>query len=106
MIPKRRLWQLAAAVVAFATLAGPASAQITTGTVTGTVHDAQGGVVPGATVTLVSETKGTRSAPVVTNEAGDYVLPNVTPDTYTVEVTMDGLGIGEQLHFLKRRLAE
>src|SRR5262245_11072509 len=90
MIPKRRLWQLAAAVVAFATLAGTASAQITTGTVTGTVHDAQGGVVPGATVTLVSETKGTRSAPVVTNEAGDYVLPNVTPDTYTVEVSMDG----------------
>jgi hypothetical protein len=90
MIPMRRLWPLAAAVVAFATLAGPASAQITTGTVTGTVHDAQGGVVPGATVTLISETKQTKTAPVVTNEAGDYVFPNVTPDVYTVEVTMDG----------------
>ena len=29
------------------------------GTVTGTVKDAQGGIIPGATVTLVSETRGT-----------------------------------------------
>ena len=30
---------------------------------------------------------GTRSAAVLTNDSGDYVFPNVTPDTYTVEVT-------------------
>jgi len=90
MIRKRRLWGFASAVLAFATLTGTASAQITTGTVTGTVHDAQGGVVPGATVTLTSETKQTKLAPAVTNETGDYVFPNVTADTYTVEVTMDG----------------
>ena len=47
-------------------------------------------MIPGATVVLVSETRGTKSAPAVTNETGDYVLPNVTPDTYTVEVTMEG----------------
>ena len=51
------------------------SAQITTGTVSGTVKDAQGGVVPGATVVLISEARGTKSAPAVTNETGDYVLP-------------------------------
>jgi hypothetical protein len=81
-----------AAVLAFAcaTLAATASAQITTGLVSGTVHDPQGGVVPGATVVLVSDTKGTRSAPVVTSGTGDYVFPNVTPDTYTVEISMDG----------------
>ena len=66
------------------------AAQITTGTVAGTVKDAQGGVVPGATVVLISEARGTQTAPAVTNEAGDYVFPNVTPDTYTVEVTMEG----------------
>ena len=29
-------------------------------------------------------------APVVTNATGDFVVPNVTPDTYTVEVSMSG----------------
>src|SRR5437016_828457 len=67
----------------------PVLAQITTGTVSGTVKDAQGGVIPGATVVLISETRGTKSAPAVTNETGDYVFPNVTPDTYTVEVTLE-----------------
>ena len=68
----------------------PVSAQITTGSVTGTVKDAQGGVVPGATVVLVSEARGTRLAPVSTNEVGGFVIPNVTADTYTVEISMDG----------------
>jgi hypothetical protein len=68
----------------------PARAQITTGTVSGTVKDAQGGVVPGATVVLISETKGTKSAPQVTNSTGDYVFPNVAADTYSVEISMSG----------------
>src|SRR5262245_4346708 len=68
----------------------PARAQITTGTVSGTVKDAQGGVVPGATVVLVSESQGTRSNPSVTNTTGDYVFPNVASDTYSVEVSMQG----------------
>src|SRR5437763_5132925 len=67
----------------------PAIAQITTGTVSGTVRDAQEAVIPGATVVLVSETRGTKSAPAVTNETGTYVFPNVTPDTYTVEVSLE-----------------
>jgi hypothetical protein len=67
-----------------------ASAQITTGTVAGTVKDSQGGVIPGATVTLVSETRGTTSSPVVTNDAGDFVFVNVPADVYTVDVTMSG----------------
>jgi len=81
---------LAAALALAVFSALPASAQITTGNVLGTIKDAQGGVVPGATVVLISETKGTKSAPVVTNAAGDYVFPNVTADTYTVEVSMEG----------------
>jgi hypothetical protein len=68
---------------------GPAFAQVNTGTVLGTVKDAQGGVIPGATVTLISEARGTRSAPVVTNENGDFVFANVAADTYTVEVTLE-----------------
>ena len=68
----------------------PARAQITTGTVSGTVKDAQGGVVPGATIVLISESKGTKSQPVVTNTAGDYVFPNVAGDSYSVEISMAG----------------
>src|SRR5438552_1757536 len=82
------LGRLGAAAIVLVTIAGAASAQILTGTVVGTVKDAQGGVIPGATVTIVSDTRGTRSTPVVTNATGDFVVPNVTADTYTVEVTM------------------
>jgi hypothetical protein len=89
MMAKMRVPIIAAAVMLLAT-AIPASAQITTGTVAGTVKDPQGGVIPGATVVLISESRGTKLAPVVTNSTGDYVFPNVTADTYTVEVTMDG----------------
>jgi hypothetical protein len=65
-----------------------ASSQGITGTITGTVKDAQGGVVPGATVTLTSESRATISTPVTTNATGDFVFPNLTADTYTVQVEM------------------
>jgi len=71
-------------------ISSAAFAQITTGNVSGTVKDTQGALIPGATVVLVSETRGTRSAPAITNESGNYVFPNVTADTYTVEVSLDG----------------
>jgi hypothetical protein len=76
---------LAALVVAL-----PASAQITTASVTGTVKDPQGGVIPGATVTLISETQGTQMSDVFTNNNGDFTIANVKPDRYTLQVTMEG----------------
>src|SRR5688500_6871958 len=66
--------------------ASTADAQITTGTITGNIKDAQSGVIPGATVTLVSATRATTLATAVTNADGDYVFPNVPPDTYIVRV--------------------
>ena len=69
-------------------IADPATAQISTGTVVGTVKDAQGGVIPGATVVLISEARGTRSAPAITDERGDFVLVNMPADTYTMEVSL------------------
>jgi hypothetical protein len=76
------------AIAAVVMAAGPVRAQVTTGTVAGTVTDSQGGVLPGATVVLVSETRGTKLVPVATNASGDFVIVNAAPDTYTVEVTM------------------
>ena len=90
MIVRSTRSMVCACLVALVVSAVPAAAQITTGNVLGSVKDSSGGVVPGATVVLVSEARGTRSVPAVTNETGDYVFPNVTADTYTVEITMDG----------------
>ena len=81
---------VATALTIVLALALPASAQVTSGTVSGTVKDSQGGVIPGATVVMTSETKGTKSTPVVSNSTGDFSFLNVSPDTYTVEVTMSG----------------
>jgi hypothetical protein len=79
-------WMTATLIVA----STAAWAQVTTGSVTGTVLDAQGATIPGATVVLISQARGTKMAPVVTNVTGDFVVPNVTADTYTVEATMSG----------------
>ena len=85
-----RLVRMAVAFLCITTGTITASAQITTGVVSGALKDEQGAVVPGATVTLVSETRGTRVADAHTNENGDFVFPNVPGDTYTVEVTLEG----------------
>jgi hypothetical protein len=85
-----RLTHLAAAAIALCAIAAPVSAQLTTGSVAGTVTDSSGAVIPGATVTLISETRGTRLPIVVTSTSGDFVVPNVTADRYTVQITMDG----------------
>jgi hypothetical protein len=62
---------------------------VATGDVAGTVKDAQGGVIPGATVSIISQTRGT-SVDATTNENGAFVFPNLTGDTYTIRVKMDG----------------
>ena len=67
---------------------GPADAQGVTSTVAGSVKDTQGAVVPGATVILISQSKGTHSAPAVTSGRGEFVVPNIAADTYTIQVEM------------------
>jgi hypothetical protein len=76
------------ALLLLSVVAAAAFAQGVTGTVSGTVKDAQGGVVPGATVTLINEAQGTQMAPVVTNASGDFVVPNIAAGTYAVLVEM------------------
>ena len=87
---KRVACRLAIATVALFAYATPGISQTITATVTGSVKDGQGGVIPGATVVLLSESRGTKSTPATTNATGDFVLPNVPADTYSVEVTMSG----------------
>jgi len=67
----------------------PARAQQYLGTLSGDVSDSTGARVAGAQVTATNsathfETKG------VTNGTGEYVLPGVTPGTYTVTIAAGG----------------
>ena len=67
-----------------------AQSQATTGEVNGRVTDAQGGVLPGATVTLTNPATGyTRT--VTTGGEGYYVAPLLPPAAYDVSFDMSGL---------------
>src|ERR1019366_5872979 len=66
-------------------LAGFALAQSSTGTIQGTVADAQGAVIPNASVTVTNQ--GTNRAITVTsNGEGLFSLPVLDPGSYKVEV--------------------
>jgi len=83
------IWALVA-VVAFASSAfaqgGGASS---TGSISGEIKDAQGGVLPGVTVTATSPAQiGSLSA--VTNEAGIYRFPAVPPGEYRLSFELAG----------------
>jgi hypothetical protein len=65
----------------------PLAAQSLTGTVSGTVKDESGGVLPGVNVTLSGKT-GARST--VTDAEGSFRFVAVDPGTYTLEAAMQG----------------
>src|SRR5207244_12337699 len=64
-------------------------------TVAGTGKDTQGGSIPGATITLVSESRGT-TFDTQSTATGDFVVSNVPGDVYTVRVSMDGFKTTER----------
>lgn len=67
----------------------PVFAQITSASLAGSIRDAQGAVIPGATVTLVSAVRGT-TLEVVSNAQGDFAFPIVEADTYTLRIALPG----------------
>ena len=70
-------------------------AQRTTGDIRGVVTDQSGGVLPGVTVTLKG--RMVAGAPtVVTNEAGVYRFPNLSPGTYDITVELQGFATSHQ----------
>ena len=86
----KAVWSLAAAVCVLLLGGAPASAQtVTTGSLTGVVRDAQGGVLPGATVTAVHTPTGT-SYDAVTDAEGRFNILNVRVGPYDITTTMSG----------------
>ena len=64
-------------------------AQTTSASVSGSIQDSQGGVLPGVTVTMTSRTQG-NVLTTVTDEGGRFVFGIVRPDTYSLQVTLQG----------------
>jgi outer membrane receptor protein involved in Fe transport len=64
-----------------------ASAQETTGTITGRAADAQGLPVPGVTVTATGP-QGIKTA--ITDSQGHFAFPFITPGLYTVRMELQG----------------
>ena len=71
-------------------LALPASAQISTGNIYGTVADQQGGVLPGVTVTLVSTSIGGQPRDTVTDGQGQFRFLNLDAGTYRLTTDLAG----------------
>src|SRR5436309_6096808 len=80
---------LGGAFVCLLTLAAMATAQGTGATIQGLVTDAKRAVIPEASVTATNtETNVQRTA--ITREAGIYVIPNLPPGRYRVQVVLPG----------------
>ena len=67
-----------------------AGAQGLTGALVGTVHDEQGGAVPGATVRLSSPALIGGPTTLTTNERGQLRFPVLPPGTYAIDVELSG----------------
>ncbi|MCA1630298.1 MAG: carboxypeptidase regulatory-like domain-containing protein [Acidobacteria bacterium] len=67
----------------------PAMAQATTGVLTGTVADPQGGAIAGAKVTAKNQDTGV-SVDTVANGEGNYTFPQLAPGRYTLTVEAQG----------------
>ena len=102
MVPKFRIPSLFRAVLCLiltaALLPAAAFAQFDAATVLGTVRDASGAVVPGATVTLKNAATGI-TATSVTDQQGSYQFLNVRIGTYSVRAELQGFSVAEAENF-------
>ena len=73
----------------FVLCAGALLAQSELATLSGTVTDSSGAVLPKVAVTTVNEATNIASS-TLTNEGGRYVIPSLRPGTYTVTAVLSG----------------
>ncbi len=82
---RQLVWVLALTLVA----ALPAFAQFERGRISGTIKDAQGGVMPGVTVTATSQ-QTQQAVSVTTDASGFYNFANLTPGRYNMNAELQG----------------
>jgi hypothetical protein len=91
----KRVLQVLAVSLGMLLLCVSAFSQGSAGRIVGTVTDANGGAVTGATVTVLDVQRGT-SRPLTTDESGAYNAPNLTPGTYKVRAEFKGFKTTER----------
>jgi hypothetical protein len=88
--PKTVFSRFASLVVVFMTLAAASSvAQLFPGRITGTVRDAQGAVIAGATVKLSNPTTGLERT-VTTDDTGNFNFPELALGTFRLTISKPG----------------
>jgi len=73
-------------------------AQVATGAINGTVTDSSGAVIPQVKVTLHNVATGLDRA-TLTNETGFYVLPDIPPGKYVLQISKEGFTTATQSEF-------
>src|SRR5580704_9661635 len=97
------IWKLKSALllVVFAAIASiflmnvPVHAQVSGATLSGTLTDPSGGVIPNAKLSIKNVATGIERE-VTSDSSGVYSAPNLLPGTYDVTVTAPGFGTAVQ----------
>src|ERR1700739_797039 len=76
-------------IVGLCLACNPLFAQVNTGRILGTITDQSGGVIAGAMVTVNNTGTGVART-LTTDQAGEYIAPNLLPGTYSVRATSTG----------------
>src|SRR5438874_8882936 len=88
-----KVFSLAASLILISLIAQTAKAQsAATGVISGQVTDQQGAAVPGANVGLTETSTNSRTN-AVTNDAGRYAFPTVSPGIYDLTVAKEGFAL-------------
>jgi hypothetical protein len=93
--PLRQLWLLVVVVATVSLIQLPAQAQTDQGRLVGVVTDADGAVVPGASIVAKNERTGEeRSA--TSSESGSYVVSALRPSLYTITAGSAAMGVNRE----------
>src|ERR1700730_15122772 len=85
----RKTFQILVTGVALLLLCSPAFSQLNSGSIAGRIADQTGAALPGTKVTIIDVERNV-SRPLVTDSAGEYTAPSLTPGQYKVRAEGTG----------------